>query len=115
MSCLRNCEHRCTVGGVSCEEVCLDYSEGPVKEVVETTINVPPVVKKVKKPEPMTKQEPKISEKTKALFERSQKLYKEKVNRKNTLERAKQHLIDDLTLDVVQKRALGIPTRRVYE
>ena len=57
----------------------------------------------------------KPSKRTEALFEKSRRLHKEKVNRKNTLEWAKQHLIDDLTLDVVQKRELGIPTRRVYE
>ena len=55
------------------------------------------------------------SEKTKALFKQSRERYKEKVNRKNAIEWAKQHKIDDLTLDVVQKRELDIPTGRTYE
>lgn len=55
------------------------------------------------------------SKKTAALFERSRKRYKEKINRKNAIEWAKQHKIDDITLDTVQKRALDIPTGRTYE
>ena len=57
----------------------------------------------------------KPSKRTEALFEKSRKLYQEKVNRKNAIEWAKQHKMNDLTLDIVQKRELGIPTRRTYE
>lgn len=42
-------------------------------------------------------------------------IIEENKHRKNAIEWAKQHKMDDLTLDVVQKRELGIPTRRVYE
>lgn len=45
----------------------------------------------------------------------SKQIKEENKHRKNAIEWAKQHKIDDLTLDVVQKRELGIPTRRVYE
>ena len=55
------------------------------------------------------------SKRTAALFEQSRKRYKEKVNRKNAIGWAMQHKIDDLTLDVVQKRQLDIPTGRTYE
>lgn len=42
-------------------------------------------------------------------------LEEENAHRKNAIEWAKQHKMDDLTLDIVQKRELGIPTRRTYE
>lgn len=101
MKCCEGCTTKYRSGPLSCEDTCKILRDEKKRLEKERQEN-----------EKRLERERRVKE---ALFERSQKLYKEKVNRKNTLELAKQHLIDDLTLDVVQKRALGIPTRRVYE
>ena len=101
MKCCEGCTTKYRSGPLSCEDTCKilrDEKKRLEKERLEQ--------------EKHLEKERRVKE---ALFERSRKLHKEKENRKNAIEWAKQHLMDDLTLDVVQKRELGIPTRRVYE
>lgn len=101
MKCCEGCTTKYKSGSVSCEDYCKILRDE--KKRIE---------KERRAEEKRLEKERRAKE---ALFEKSRRLHQEKVNRQKAIKCAKQHKMDDLTLDPVQKRKLGVPAGRAYE